>query len=176
MRDDGYYNYYDERDSYAQLEGLHSERKNYDRVFWTRGLLAAGMIGDARAYTLLRRMYDWFNASPYLPDMLEGSNATNGLPGGPMMYLSPVGVANDLIVTERYYDQDYWIEALRHRETLCISHYPGERPHCYDLLGLEAFVDQYRATGASKYIDAAIGGWEILQKQLQAYRRRDRHL
>ena len=161
MRSDGYYNYYDERDSYAQLEGLHSERKNYDRVFWTRGLLAAGLIGDPRAYSLLRRMYDWFNASPYLPDMLEGSNATNGLPGGPMMYLSPVGVANDLIVTERYYDQDHWIEALRHRETLCISHYPGERPHCYDLLGLEAFVDQYRATGARKYIEAAIGGWEI---------------
>lgn len=96
MREDGYVNYYPESDSYAQNTGLNSERKNYDRVFWTRGLLAAGMAGDARVYPLLRRMYDWFNASLYLPDMLEGSNATNGLPGGPLMYLSPVGAASDL--------------------------------------------------------------------------------
>jgi len=56
------------------------------------------MAGDARVYPLLRRMYDWFNVSPYLPDMLEGSNATNGLPGGPLMYLSPVGNDSDLRV------------------------------------------------------------------------------
>jgi hypothetical protein len=163
MREDGYFNYYPESDAYAVQTGLASERKNYDRVFWTRGMLAAGMAGDARVYPLLRRMYDWFNASPYLPEMLEGSNATNGLPGGPLVYLSPVGVDNDLIVTERYYDQDYWINELRNKEPLCISHYPGERPHCYDLLGLEAFVDEYRATGAQKYSEAVTGGWEIIR-------------
>jgi len=98
MREDGYFNYYPESDSFAQNSEINSERKNYDRVFWTRGLLAAGMAGDARVYPLLRRMYDWFNVSPYLPDMLEGSNATNGLPGGPLMYLSPVGNDSDLRV------------------------------------------------------------------------------
>ncbi len=161
MREDGYFNYYDDRVAYSQLTGLHSERKNYDRVFWTRGLLAAGMLGDPRAHDLVRRMYDWFNASTYLPDMLEGSNATNGLPGGPLVYLSPAGVAEDLIVTERYYDQDYWIDALRNREQLAFSHYPGERPHCYALLGLEAFIDEYLATGDDKYLDATLGGWEV---------------
>jgi uncharacterized protein len=163
MREDGYFNYYDDQVAYSQVTGLHSERKNYDRVFWTRGLLAAGMLGDPRAYDLLRRMYDWFNASPYLPDMLEGSNATNGLPGGPLMYLSPVGVANDLIVAERYYDQEYWIDALRNRDQLSFSHYPGERPHCYALLGLEAFIDEYLATGDGKYLDAATGGWDVFR-------------
>jgi len=175
MRDDGYYNYYDESDSYALTPGMmtaaiisgwlmpymNSERKNYDRVFWTRGLLAAGMAGNPRAYGLLRRMYDWFNNSPYLPWMLLGSNATNGLPGGPLVHLSPAGRDDDLLVTERYYDQDYWMNELKNREPLCLSHYPGERPHCYDLLGLEAFVDEYRATGARKYIDAAEGGWDL---------------
>ena len=102
-------------------------------------------------------MYDWFNASPYLPDMLEGSNATNGLPGGPLMYLSPVGVASDLIIAERYYDQDYSIHALRNRDQLSFSHYPGERPHCYALLGLEAFIDEYLATGHEKYLDSGDG-------------------
>lgn len=163
MREDGYFNYYPESVSFAYNEGLESERKNYDRVFWTRGMLAAGIAGDARVYPLLRKMYNWFNASPYLPVMLEGGNATNGLPGGPLMYLSPVGIDDDLIVTERYCDQDYWINELRKAEPLCISHYPGERPHCYDLLGLEAFVDEYRATGAQKYIDAVNGGWEIFR-------------
>ena len=161
MRDDGYYNYYDERDSYALTFGLDSERKNYDRVFWTRGLLAAGMVGNPKAYGLLRRMYDWFNNSPYLPEMLVGGNATNGLPGGPMMYLSPAGKEDDLVVTQRYYDQDYWMVELKNREPLCLSHYPGERPHCYDLLGFEAFIDEYTATGARKYIDAVKGGWDI---------------
>jgi hypothetical protein len=163
MREDGYFNYYDDRVAYSQLTGLDSERKNYDRVFWTRGLLAAGVLGDPRAYDILRRMYDWFNASPYLADMLEGSNATNGLPGGPLMYLSPVGVADDLIVTERFYDQDYWARALRDRDQLSFSHYPGERPHCYALLGLEAFVDEYVATGDEKYLAAATGGWEVFR-------------
>lgn len=163
MRQDGYFNYYDDLAAYSQQAGLHSERKNYDRVFWTRGLLAAGMLGEPRAHDLLRRMYDWFNASAYLPYMLEGSNATNGLPGGPLMYLSPVGVPSDLIVAERYYDQNYWISALRNREQLSFSHYPGERPHCYALLGLEAFIDEYVATGDERYLEATLGGWEIFK-------------
>lgn len=161
MRDDGYYNYYLESDSYGLNYGENTERKNYDRVFWTRGLLAAGMVGNARAHGLLRRMYDWFNASPYLPDILFGGNATNGLPGGPLMYLSPAGTDEDLITTLRYYDQDYWMRELTNKEPLSMSHYPGERPHCYGLLGFEAFVDQYRATGDRKYLDAVRGGWEI---------------
>ena len=161
MRDDGYFSYYAEDESYALSSGRNSERKNYDRVFWTRGMIAAGMVGNEKAYGLLRRMYDWFNASPYLPDMLIGSNATNGLPGGPLVYLSPAGVKDDLITTLRYYDQDYWMRALANREPLALSHYPGERPHCYALLGFEAFVDQYRATGDTRYLDAVLGGWDI---------------
>jgi uncharacterized protein len=160
-RVDGYSNYYEESDSYELTSGLNSERKNYDRVFWTRGLLAAGRVGNASAYGLLRGMYDWFNSSSYLGRMLHGGNATNGLPGGPLVYLSPVGKDEDLVVTQRYYDQDYWMVELANREPLCLSHYPGERPHCYDLLGLEAFVDEYRATGAAKYLDAVKGGWAI---------------
>ena len=161
MRDDGYFNYYDESDAYVLNTAYVTERKNYDRVFWTRGMLAAGMAGNSKAYELLRKMYDWFNSSPYLPWMLIGGNATNGLPGGPLVYLSPAGIEDDLLVTERYYDQDYWINELTNRQPLCFSHYPGERPHCYLLLGLESFVDEYRATGAQKYIDAVEGGWEI---------------
>lgn len=164
MRRDGYFDYYPESDSYALDEGLNSERKNYDRVFWTRGLLAAGMAGNPKAYGLVRRMYDWFNSSPYLPRMLMGGNATNGLPGGPLVYLSPVGRREDLVVAMRYYDQDYWMRALARKEPFSLSHYPGERPHCYDLLGIEAFLDEYRATGARKYLDAVRGAWDLYRE------------
>ena len=160
MRDDGYYNYYNEENSYALLSTNLSERKNYDRVFWTRGLLAAGAAGNPKAYDLLRRMYDWFNASPYIAMGLVGGNATNGLPGGPLMALSPAGKPEDLLATQQYYDQRYWMNELANAEPLAISHYPGERPHCYELLALEAFVDEYRATGDRTYLDAARGGWK----------------
>ena len=161
MRDDGYYNYYPENDSYTLNYGRNSERKNYDRVFWTRGMIAAGTIGNDKAYGLLRRMYDWFNASPYLPDILFGGNATNGMPGGPLTYHSPAGVDQDLVTTLRYYDQNYWMSELAIRQPLAMSHYPGERPHCYDLLGFEMMVDEYRATGSQQHLDGIMGGWEV---------------
>ena len=63
--------------------------------------------------------------------------------------------------SERYFDQDYWIKELEQGQPLSFSNYPGERPHCYDLLGLEAFLDEYIATGIQKYIDGVKGGWQI---------------
>jgi hypothetical protein len=165
MRKDGYFDYYPESDSYTRgYDDLNSERKNYDRVFWTRGVLAAGLVGDPRAYPAARRMYDWFNSSSHLPTMLEGGNSTNGLPGGPLMHLSPVGKADDLVVTQRFYDQEFWMTELANREPLSFTYYPGDRPHCYDLLGLEAFIDEYRATGEQKYIDAVDGGWQAYRE------------
>lgn len=170
MRPDGYFNYYPESDSYdcrnrpedSLRRKLFSERKNYDRVFWTRGMIAAGNAGFPKAFALLRRMYDWFDrAEDYLPDMLCGFNATNGLPGGPLVYHTPVGRPEDLTVTRRFYDQDYWMDALTRRVPESFSHYPGERPHCYALLELEALLDEYRATGSDRYLQAALGGWEV---------------
>ncbi|MDR3144846.1 MAG: glycoside hydrolase family 127 protein [Treponema sp.] len=175
MREDGYYNYYPEEVSYALRHyprNLHNgevgivagltERKNYDRVFWTRGLIAAHLAGNPDALSLARRMYDWFNAAEeFLPDLLLGANATNGLPGGPLLYHTPAGKAEDLSVSKRYLDQDYWMEALAEKQPLALSHYPGERPHCYDLLAIETLADEYRATGEQKYLDALLGGWEL---------------
>ncbi|MDR3174752.1 MAG: glycoside hydrolase family 127 protein [Treponema sp.] len=180
MRDDGYYNYYPEENSYAMVHSIdewidrttwctgkaeYSERKNYDRVFWTRGLLAAGMAGNKDALELLRRFYDWFNKQEkYLVNMLLGANSTNGLPGGPLVYLSPVGKADDLITSMRYLDQDYWTKALAEGIPLCFVDYPGERPHCYDLLSIETIADEYLATGDEKYLKALIGAWEVFNR------------
>ena len=134
------------------------------------GQEVCSMPGDQAihdAYKIVRNFYNWFNVSPYLPNMLLGSNATNGLPGGGLIYHSPVGTPNDLVITEKYFDQDYWIDELKNDQPLCISNYPGVNPHCYELLGLEAFLDEYIATGLQKYIDAVKGGWEIYNQNFE---------
>jgi DUF1680 family protein len=177
MRDDGYHNYYPEENSYARVHTIeewvdrgswcrgnaeYSERKNYDRVFWTRGLLAAMMSGDRDAGVLLRRFYDWFNTQEkYLVNMVRGANSPNGRPGGPLVYLSPAGRPGDLITSMRYLDEDYWIKALGDGQPLAPVDYPGDRPHCYTLLTLEAIADEYLATGDEKYYRALMGGWKI---------------
>lgn len=176
MRPDGYFNYYPEELSYQcccfpqhtpgteelTMDRIYSERKNYDRVFWTRGMIAAGRAGEPRALRLLRRMYDWLGRqTDYLPRLLLGGNATNGMPGSPLVYHTEVGRPTDIQLNECFYDQDFWFEVLAEQHPLAISDYPGERPHCYELLALEALADQYRATGKEPYRLALLGGWEI---------------
>ncbi|MFA5206923.1 MAG: hypothetical protein WC708_21180, partial [Lentisphaeria bacterium] len=94
------------------------ERRNYDRVNLTRGLATAGRAGNREALAILRRFYDWFNASPYLPYTLAGyfdasptqenslvwpggigsaHNGANGLEGHLLAHLSPVGKPEDLV-------------------------------------------------------------------------------
>ena len=121
MRGDGYSNYYSEVLSYergysetesGEEETKHndelSERKNYDRVFWTRGLIAAHLAGNPDALPLARRMYDWFNSQQrHLRRILRGSNATNGFPGGPLLYHTELGKADDIVTSERFFDQEY---------------------------------------------------------------------
>lgn len=174
QRADGYSNYYNEKESYALnylprelIDGHHhwnrqySERKNYDRVFWTRGLLAAGSSGNQAAFTVLRQFYNWFNSSSYLEKLMDGSNSTNGAPGGGLVYFSPVGENIDIHNTQKYFDQEYWINELINENPLCFAYYPMLKAHCYELLTLEAFIDEYRATGDEKYINAVKGGWNI---------------
>ena len=168
QRADGYSNYYPENDySNTDILSITSERKNYDRVFWTRGLLDAGKAGNTQAYQILRNYYDWFNHSPYLNQLLNGENSTNALPGGGLVCLSPIGKSEDLVTTMKFLDQDFWIRELTNENPLCITYYPPSRPHCYELLGLEAFLDEYRATGSEKYLDAVKGGWKIYRENFQ---------
>ena len=45
------------------------------------------------------------------------------------------------------------------REKTAIWQYPYDRPHCYLITAIEPYLDLYIATGAKKYLDAAMGGW-----------------
>lgn len=181
----GYCLPYPEEELRPSTNGGPDERRNYDRVNLTRGLVAAGLAGQHEALPILRRFYDWFNASPYLPYTLAGyfdaspakenswawpgeigwsHNCSNGLEGHLLAHLSPVGTAADLVAAERYLVQDWFMAASARREPLSLSHYPGHVAHSYVLLSYLFWLDLYRATGAEQYLQGARGAWDIVQE------------
>lgn len=164
MREDGFYNYYTEADSYELMEGQNSERKNYDRTFWVFGLAAAALAGNEKALPLARRMYDWLENSKYGPTLLQSSNATNSLMGTLVLAETEVGKEEDILFNQTYLDQKFWEDELIRRNPVAFSNYPGERPHCYDLLELLSLAYEYRLTGDPHYLEALLGGWEIYQR------------
>lgn len=171
MRGDGYFNYYTEADSYAHnhipnVENsketiLNSERKNFDRVFWTIGMLAAGKVGNKTAYSLARRMTDWLESSPWGKDLLLGHNATNAFMGTLAMADSEIGKPEDMLFNQKYLDQHYWEAEFLRKNPVAFSNYPGDRPHCYGLLELLALAYEYRLTGDRHYLDTLLAGWVI---------------
>ena len=53
------------------------------------------------------------------------------------------------------------MDQLAKREEKAIWLYPYDRPHNYLVTGIEPYLDLYRATGVKKYLDAALGGWDL---------------
>jgi DUF1680 family protein len=139
-----------------------SERAAYTRAWLTHGLIEAGYAGNPDAFGLLRGYYDWFDHCQYLPRLLRG--ATQGVQGmiaNARMYHTPAGKPEDLQVLQRYFQEDYWLAQLARREDAAIWQYPYDRPHCYLITTLEAYMDLYRATGQRRYLDAVMGGWDL---------------
>jgi hypothetical protein len=171
QRDDGYCLPYDDGCMAAQEVNWLDERRNYDRSALMRGLAAAGRAGNTDALTVLRRFADWLNASPYYPGLLAGHfsgsahNCNNGHSGSLAAYFSPVGLPEDIVMLERYFAQDFFIEEARKAEALALGFYPLHTPHSYVLLAFQAWLDQYRATGDVKYLEGALGAWRMVKDQ-----------
>ncbi len=165
---DGYCLPYDPSFMGAQEEKWVDERRNYDRVGLTRGLVAAGRAGNADAYRILRRFYDWLYASPHARGLLGGHfdgsahNCNNGHEGSLLAYFSPVGTPADLLAAEKGFVQDFFIDEARKADPRCLGWYPLHTAHSYVLLAFQAWLDHYRATGAEKYLAAARGAWTIV--------------
>lgn len=134
----------------------------YTRAWVTHGLIEAGYAGNPKAFPLLRGYYDWFNHSPYLPELLRRPvQGQQGTIANTRVYFTPVGKPEDLQVVQRYFQEDYWLDQLAKRDPAAIWKYPYDRPHCYLLTAIEPYLDLYRATGQRKYLEAALGGWEL---------------
>jgi DUF1680 family protein len=150
---------------YPRAEIFTGENGAYVRSWVTHGLIEAGHAGNAKAFPLLRGFYDWFNTSCYLPELLRRSGqGTQGIIPSTRVYFSPVGKPEDLLVIQRYFQENYWMEQLARRDTAAIWLYPYDRPHNYLVTALEPYFDLYRATGAKKYLEAALGGWDLYRK------------
>jgi hypothetical protein len=169
QRADGYCLPFDETQMKGARNAWIDERRNYDRVNLTRGMVAAALAGHRDALPVMRKLYDWLYASPYGAGLLAGPfdngsshNCNNGHEGSLLMYFSPVGKPEDLVAAERYFVQDFFLEASARKEPLSLSHYPFHVPHSYVLLAYKAWLDHYRATGAAKYLEAAKGAWSIV--------------
>lgn len=148
--------------AYPKNKIFAGEYGAYTRSWVTHGLIEAGYAGNQNAFPLLRGFYDWFNTSCYLPEMLRrAGQGTQGIIPSTRMYFTPVGTPKDIQVIQRYFQENYWMEQLANRDLNAIWLYPYDRPHNYLITGIEAYLDLYRATGEKRYLDAALGAWDL---------------
>jgi len=141
---------------------LDNENGAYTRSWVSQGLIEAGYAGNKKAFPLLRGFYDWFDNCEYLPELLRRVHqGTQGIIPITRTYFSPVGKPKDIQVVQQYFQENYWMEQLANRDTKAIWLYPYDRPHNYLVTGIEPYLDLYRATGAKKYLDTALGGWDL---------------
>lgn len=155
-----------EPDGYLMAYPKHTifdvEYGAYTRSWVTHGLIEAGYAGNKKAFALLRGFYDWFDKCPYLPEMLRRPRqGTQGIIPMTRTYFSPVGKPEDILVVQRYFQENYWMEWMANRDPQAIWLYPYDRPHNYLVTGIEPYLDLYRATGAKKYLDAVSGAWDL---------------
>jgi DUF1680 family protein len=141
---------------------FYSERGAYTRSWVTHGLIAAGRAGNPQAYPLLRSFYDWFDQNPYLPELLRrAGQGVQGQIANTENYFTPIGKPKDIQVVQQYFQEDYWMDQLADRDPAAIWQYPYDHPHNYLITDLEAYMDQYLATGNVKYLSASLGGWQL---------------
>ena len=154
--------------AYKENTIFYNERGNYTRSWVTHGLVDAGFTGNQTAFKVLRGYYDWFDQCPYLPQLLRrAGQGVQGMIANTRTYFTPVGKPKDIQVIQRYYQENYWLEMLSQRDPAAIWKYPYDHPHCYLLTSITPYLDQYRATGEAKYLNAVLGGWELYLTQWQ---------
>ena len=81
--------------------------------------------------------------------------------------MSPVGKPADAQVVQRYFQESAWLKGLARHEKEQVWQYPYDRPHCYLLITLEAYLDMYLITGDPLYYDAVLGAWELYRAHWQ---------
>lgn len=154
--------------AYPEDTIFYSERAAYTRAWLTHGLLEAAYSGNEKALPMLRGYNDWFNKQPFLPEMLRGAiQGGQGMIANTRVGTSPIGKPQDAQVIQQYYQEDAWLQGLAAHEKEQIWQYPYDRPHCYLLTNLEAYLDMYLITGDTRYYNAVLGAWELYHAHWQ---------
>ncbi|MDR1818384.1 MAG: glycoside hydrolase family 127 protein, partial [Puniceicoccales bacterium] len=154
---------------YPEKRVLTDQTNGYVRSWVCNGLIEAGRAGDARAFALLRRWGDWFNTSPYLPEMaLRVAIGWQGMIANSRTYVdTPVGVPADIQVLQRHFQLNYWLDQLAARDPAALWAFPYDRTHSYLVVTLNAYADMFRATGDRRYLDAVLGAWEMTREHFE---------
>lgn len=160
QRADGYALPYPDSDMAKITYGANNERMSYDRRNFTLGLIAAGQVNRS-ALHIARRFQDWLYSSHYVNTMLDGALGIMGDQPNMSMYFSAAGKEDDVIVRERYWRQDWWLDQLIAQKPAAISRFPLNRAHSYVAAPWAAYCDAYRATGDPKCIEAMLGAWQV---------------
>jgi uncharacterized protein len=147
---------------------FYLDNAGYTRDWVTLGLLAADRSGNTKALPLLRGFYDWFNGQTFLPLINRGVGfGSIGATGNTSVCLSPIGKPADAQVVQRYFQESAWLHGLAKRDKQQVWQYPYNRPHCYLLLTLQAYLEMYLITGDPFYYDAVLGSWELYRAHWQ---------
>jgi hypothetical protein len=149
------------------LEG--GEEGAYARSWFTMGLIDVGIAGSQKAFRIARRANDWFNSSPYLPEMLlHASFGEQGMIPSTRLYLeTPIGKTADIQIMQRYFQQNHWLSQLTSRDAAAINKYQYDRPHSYLINPVNAYMDMYYVTGDKKYLNASLGAWDIFHNDFE---------
>ncbi|MDR2845307.1 MAG: glycoside hydrolase family 127 protein, partial [Puniceicoccales bacterium] len=138
---------------------LSPDQDAYTRSWIIQGLIEAGLGGNSKVWPLLRAQGDWFNTSPYLPELFFRIKlGSQGVIANSRTYAdTPIGVPADIQVLQRHFQPQFWLDQLAARDPAAIWQYPYERTHSYLIVNLWTYMDMYNATGDAKYLNAALG-------------------
>ena len=147
------------------------EYPGYVRVWLTYGLFAAALGGNSRALDMLRRWQDWFNQCDDLPIIKYLTLAYQGVVASPFVYNTPVGKAEDIDTTIKYYQEDWRLGQfiMREKQAIETRKQPGYEPHPHgtEIEALEGYLDLYRATGKQYYLRAVLNAYEMYKRDWQ---------
>jgi DUF1680 family protein len=141
------------------------EYPNYVRVWLNYGLKAANRVGYEKALPLMRGMQSWFNRCDervIAKDLMLGFQ---GVIANTTVYLSEVGLPEDLDTTVAYYQENWWLAQFIRGDDGAIHKRPT--PHGTELEAITAYLDLYLATGKPLYLNAVNGAYRMFKDKWQ---------
>jgi hypothetical protein len=148
--------------------GRKLERQwGYSMQMFAHGMVAAARSGNGDAYALLAAAHRQYasllrSQPPGFP--LSADLNYQGHIASLLVYLSPVGCRGDLQLAAQCFDSPDWLRALAARDPRAIWETSPKWPHCYEIVAFEAYLDQYRATGEPRYLEAMLGAGELIRQ------------
>lgn len=143
-----------------KFDFAYKEYPGYVRIWLTYGLIAAAKAKNKKASKMLRLWQDWFNRCPDLPVIKYLELAFQGVVASGCVYMTPIGISEDIEITRKYYEEDWRLSQFLNMEQSAVSerHQHGHEPHPHgsELEAMEGYLDLYRYTGAPYYLNAVL--------------------